>query len=154
MKLPPEWKDFYLRSLQVPVLGRRVFGPLLRGLWKAILFFHRESKPVRQLPDGLLSTYASTIDALRRQLENLERRMGQLETELAQAHAEQERLRESAAVQQLLSSAAMQGLQRRLEAHEQHAGFQRDALVAAVTGLRHRDSARADNLSLDSTRCS
>jgi hypothetical protein len=154
MKLPTEWKELYLHSLEVPVLGRPIFGPLLRGLWKAIQFFHRETKVEVRVPDGLLSTYASTIDGLRRQVENIERRTAALEADLAQ-------VRESARVQQQLAAAALEGLQRRLKQQEQHVGFQRDALTAAVSGLRRRASPANEvaaneapaPLSLGSTRC-
>ncbi|MBC5785606.1 hypothetical protein H8N03_21880 [Ramlibacter sp. USB13] len=148
-KLPPEWKEFYLRSLQVPVLGPHVLGPMMRGYWKWVQRFHREPAAPPRVMDGLLSTYASTIDALRRQLENLERRTAELESELSRA-------RESARVQQQLACAAVEGLQRRIGRHEQHAAFQRDALAAAVAGLSRREPAAnepAEHLSQGSPRC-
>lgn len=148
MKLPPEWKAFYLRSLQVPVLGQAVFGPLLRGLWRLIRFVHERTHRAPVPPpyaDAVLTTYASSLDGLRRQVESLERRCAGMEEQLRERDRAMQQLRDGAQVQALVLTAAVQGLQQRVEAVAQDTSFQQRAVAAALSGLQRASDARPAN---------
>ena len=128
MKLPAQWRSFYLRCLDVPYLGRFVIGPYLRFLWRIIDFFGM-SRLQQPLDDGRITTYASTIDSLRRQLESLEQRVLLVEQELRDAE-------ESATSTSLLLASALEGLVRRSSQQEDTAALQQLLSGAALAALR------------------
>lgn len=130
MKLPAQWKSFYLRSLEVPVLGRLVIGPYLRFLWRIIAWMSKDRTP-RAPDDGRITTYASTIDSLRRQLEAMEQRVQRIEQELAAA-------KDSAEASSLLLASAMEGLARRSSEQEDTMAFQQLMTGSALAALRNR----------------
>lgn len=130
MKLPAAWKSFYLRCLDVPFFGRFVIGPYLRFLWRLIAWFGKDRSP-RPADDGRITTYASTIDSLRRQLESMEQRVQRIEQDLSAA-------RESADSTALLLASAMEGLARRASQQEDTAAFQQVMTGAALAALRDR----------------
>lgn len=130
MKLPAQWKAFYLRCLDVPILGRYVLGPYLRFLWRIVAWFGKD-RTHRPADDGRITTYASTIDSLRRQLEAMEQRVQRIEQELRAS-------RESADASSLLLASALEGLARRTTRQEDTIAFQQVVTGAALTGLRSR----------------
>lgn len=130
MKLPAQWKYFYIRCLDIPFLGRFVIGPYLRFLWRIIALFGKSRLP-RPLDDGRITTYASTIDSLRRQLESMDQRVRLVEQELRDAE-------ESAHSTSLLLASALEGLARRSSQQEDTAAFQQLLAGAALAALRNR----------------
>lgn len=130
MKLPAQWKSFYLRSLDVPVFGRFFIGPFLRLLWRIIAWFGRDRLP-RPLDEGLITTYASTIDSLRRQLESMEQRLQRIEHD-------QNVARELADSNFLLLASALEGLTRRASQLEDMVAFQQQMTDAALQALHDR----------------
>ena len=138
MKLPAQWKSFYLRSLDVPRVGRWVLGPYLRFLWRIIAWFGRDRLP-RPLDDGRITTYASTIDSLRRQLETMEQRVQQIERELSAA-------RTSVDASSLLVASTLEGLAHRASQQEHALAFQQRTNSAALEGLARRASQQENTM--------
>jgi hypothetical protein len=130
MKLPPQWKTFYLRCIDVPFVGRFFIGPFLRFLWRIIAWFGQDRVPL-PLDDARITTYASTIDSLRRQLESMEHRVQRIERELSAARA-------STDSSSLLLAAALEGLARRTSQLEETVAFQQRMNGAALAALRNR----------------
>lgn len=127
MKLPAQWKFFYLRCLDIPLVGRLVLGPCLRFLWRINAWFGRDRLP-RPLDDGRITTYASSIDSLRRQLDIMEQRVQQIERELSAA-------RTSADASSLLLASTLEGLAHRALQQEHAVAFQQRMNSAALEGL-------------------
>lgn len=130
MKLPAAWKSFYLRCLEVPFIGRTVIGPYLRLLWRIVAWFGRDRMP-QSRDDGRITTYASTIDSLRRQIDAMEQRVQRLERELEEARA-------SAEASSLLLSSALEGIARRSAEQQDTMACQQLITSAALGALRNR----------------
>ena len=73
MKLTSGLKQFYLNALGVPVLGKYLFGPTLRGLWK-INNRVDQQKQYQTVDNAHTSTYSSAIVSLRESMSIIESR--------------------------------------------------------------------------------
>ena len=137
MKLPETWKASYLRSLQTPVIGKWMLGPLLRSIWRAIQYFSKKSVPPVS-DDGRITTYASTIDSLRRKLATMEQKINLLESEMT-TH------RESKNSWAMLLSCAVEGLAQRASRQHDAFDFQQQMTTAALSALKDRSCGLAPN---------
>lgn len=131
MKLPGEWKAFYLKCLDLPLLGKFLFGPLLRLLWKIIKFLNKDTATSSN-NNGLITTYASTIVSLRKQVAALELRIETLEVDLSAA-------KQASAATALMLSSALEGLSKKSTSQDNALDFQMKIFSAAISGLHKRN---------------
>jgi hypothetical protein len=131
LKLPTRWKSFYLKCLEVPILGKFLIGPLLRLLWKIINFFNKNSVASAD-NNGLITTYASTIVSLRKQVMSLELRIEAMEVDLSTA-------RQASATTVHMLSSALEGLSKKSASQDNTLDFQMKIFSAAISGLHQRN---------------
>lgn len=80
MKLPRVLDSFYKRCYKVPLVGKRILGPLLRWYWTTLTqIFNFISRSPSTSQRVEVSTYSSVIAGLRMQAESLERRVNHQE---------------------------------------------------------------------------
>lgn len=90
------------------------------------------SSPAPRLADdGLITTYASTIVGLRRQVERLEEKIVDLETQLSSTH-------ESLQASTLLLASAIEGVSRRQIQQQETFEFHQGVTTAALSSITSR----------------
>lgn len=136
MKLRPEWKQFYLNCLDIPLIGRGLLGPALRLLWKGLSRLPEQGPPPALADTSLVATLAATIDGQRRLIDTLNARVAELE-------ARQREPGGPAAddTRAALLAASLQGLGERLDALEQRQQHHDALILAALEGVLQRDAA-------------
>jgi hypothetical protein len=91
MKLDPKLKDFYLRALKIPIVGKYIFGPFLRLSWKVYsnsIDKKMSYKNKIKNEEVNFASYASVLHSLRVRVEELEKKCQELQGKLEGEHYE------------------------------------------------------------------